>query len=54
MSRTIDNGFGLTGPIARGDFDTVAAHVEAIRARRPQLETLYRTLAAATESLVAR
>lgn len=54
MSRTIDNGFALTGPIARGDLATVAAHVEAIRARRPQLETLYLTLAAATESLAAR
>jgi predicted short-subunit dehydrogenase-like oxidoreductase (DUF2520 family) len=53
MQRTIDNGFELTGPIARGDWDTVAAHLEAIRERRPELEPLYRVLADATATLVA-
>jgi len=53
MRRTIDNGFELTGPIARGDWETVERHLEAIRARRPQLEPLYRILADATEALHA-
>ena len=38
----------LTGPIARGDWATVEAHKEAIRAKRPELEHLYDTLAGAT------
>ena len=54
MRRTIENGFELTGPIARGDWDTVDAHVAAIRARRPQLEPMYRALAEATAALAAR
>jgi predicted short-subunit dehydrogenase-like oxidoreductase (DUF2520 family) len=48
MRRTIENGFDLTGPIARGDWGTVDAHVAAIRARRPELEPMYRALAEAT------
>ena len=48
MTRTIENGFELTGPIARGDWATVEAHVAAIRAGAPGLEPLYRTLAEAT------
>jgi predicted short-subunit dehydrogenase-like oxidoreductase (DUF2520 family) len=48
MRRTIDNGFELTGPIARGDWETVEAHLGAIRARRPEYEPLYRVLAEAT------
>jgi predicted short-subunit dehydrogenase-like oxidoreductase (DUF2520 family) len=48
MQRTIENGFELTGPIARGDWATVDAHLEAIRASKPELEPLYRTLAEAT------
>jgi predicted short-subunit dehydrogenase-like oxidoreductase (DUF2520 family) len=48
MRRTIDNGFELTGPIARGDWATVEAHVEAIRSRRPEYERLYHALAEAT------
>lgn len=51
MRRTIENGFELTGPIARGDWETVDSHVAAIRARRPQLEPLYRVLAEATASV---
>jgi len=34
MRRTIDNGFELTGPIERGDWETVDAHRCAIRAAR--------------------
>jgi predicted short-subunit dehydrogenase-like oxidoreductase (DUF2520 family) len=48
MQRTIENGFELTGPIARGDWDTVEAHRDAIRARRPEYEDLYNALAEAT------
>jgi predicted short-subunit dehydrogenase-like oxidoreductase (DUF2520 family) len=48
MRRTIDNGFELTGPIARGDWATVDAHVRAIRASAPELEPMYRALAEAT------
>jgi predicted short-subunit dehydrogenase-like oxidoreductase (DUF2520 family) len=48
MQRTIENGFELTGPIERGDYETVEAHREAIRATRPDLEPLYDVLAEAT------
>jgi predicted short-subunit dehydrogenase-like oxidoreductase (DUF2520 family) len=48
MRRTIENGFELTGPIARGDWATVERHLQAIRERRPALEPLYRVLAEAT------
>lgn len=48
IQRTIDNGFELTGPIARGDWTTVSAHLQALHARRPELEPLYRALAEAT------
>ncbi len=34
----------LTGPIARGDVETVRRHVEAIEARTPELMALYRVL----------
>jgi predicted short-subunit dehydrogenase-like oxidoreductase (DUF2520 family) len=51
MRRTIDNGFELTGPIARGDWETVDAHLAAIRAERPELEPMYVTLAEATKAL---
>ena len=48
MRRTIDNGFELTGPIERGDWETFERHREAIRATRPDLEPLYDVLAEAT------
>jgi len=48
MRRTIDNGFELTGPIERGDWETVEAHRRAIRATRPEVEPLYDVLAEAT------
>ena len=51
MRRVIDNDFALTGPIERGDWETVDAHLAAIREHRPQLEPLYRVLADATASL---
>ena len=48
MRRTIDNDFELTGPIERGDWSTVDAHIAALRRHRPHLEPLYRALAEAT------
>jgi predicted short-subunit dehydrogenase-like oxidoreductase (DUF2520 family) len=48
MRRTIENGFELTGPIERGDWDTVEAHRAAIHQARPELEPLYDVLAEAT------
>ena len=48
MTRTIENGFDLTGPIARGDWATVEAHVEALSQKAPDLVPLYRALAEAT------
>ena len=48
MRRTIENGFELTGPIARGDWGTVEAHRRAIRRVRPELESVYEVLAEAT------
>jgi predicted short-subunit dehydrogenase-like oxidoreductase (DUF2520 family) len=48
MQRTIENGFALTGPIARGDWSTVEAHLRALEARAPDLVPLYRALAEAT------
>ena len=48
MRRTIENDFELTGPIERGDWETVEAHRRAIRAARPELEPLYDVLAEAT------
>jgi predicted short-subunit dehydrogenase-like oxidoreductase (DUF2520 family) len=52
MRRTIENGFELTGPIARGDWATVDAHLAAIRAERPQLEPMYVALAETTKALL--
>lgn len=48
MTRTIENGFVLTGPIARGDWSTVEAHLQALEQRAPDLVPLYRALAEAT------
>ena len=48
MLRTVENGFELTGPIERGDWETVDAHRGAIRNARPDLEALYEVLAEAT------
>jgi predicted short-subunit dehydrogenase-like oxidoreductase (DUF2520 family) len=45
MRRTMENGFRHTGPLVRGDWDTVERHVRVIAERRPQLLPLYRALA---------
>ena len=46
MERTIENGFELTGPVARGDWETVERHLAALEGG--ELEPLYRALAEAT------
>jgi predicted short-subunit dehydrogenase-like oxidoreductase (DUF2520 family) len=48
MRRTIENDFELTGPIARGDWAVVDAHLAALGDRLPELEPIYRALAKAT------
>jgi predicted short-subunit dehydrogenase-like oxidoreductase (DUF2520 family) len=48
MRRTVENGFELTGPIARGDWETVERHRRAIGEARPEYERLYDVLAEAT------
>jgi predicted short-subunit dehydrogenase-like oxidoreductase (DUF2520 family) len=50
MRRTIENGFELTGPIARGDWATVDRHLDAIREREPELEEMYTALAEVTRA----
>jgi pantoate--beta-alanine ligase len=51
MRRTVDNDFALTGPIQRGDWETVDAHEHAIAAAEPGLLPAYRELARATALL---
>ncbi|MFH1674716.1 MAG: Rossmann-like and DUF2520 domain-containing protein [Pseudomonadota bacterium] len=41
----------LTGPIVRGDIDTITSHVEAIKVRAPHFWPLYRALGNSTISL---
>ena len=48
MLLTIENGFQLTGPISRGDWSTVEAHLKTLHELRPELEPMYRALAEAT------
>jgi len=48
MQRVIENGFQLTGPIERGDWETVARHRAAIAATAPKLLEAYDALAALT------
>jgi predicted short-subunit dehydrogenase-like oxidoreductase (DUF2520 family) len=48
MTRTIENGFQLTGPIARGDWSVVDAHIDVLHDAHPELESMYRVLAEAT------
>ena len=44
----------LTGPIARGDEETVERHLEALRERAPELVGLYEALADRTREIAAR
>ncbi len=50
----MDTGFELTGPIARGDWETVERHLAVIRTERPELEELYLVLAEATARIAGR
>jgi len=54
MRGVIENGFELTGPIARGDWGTVERHLAVIREERPELEELYLVLAEATAAIAGR
>ena len=54
MRGVIENGFELTGPIARGDWETVARHLHVIQRERPELEELYLALAEATAKIAGR
>src|SRR5207247_6358815 len=49
MLRTIENEFELTGPVSRGDWETVEAHMRAIHDEAPDLEAMYRVLAEARD-----
>jgi pantoate--beta-alanine ligase len=54
MRGVMDNGFELTGPIARGDWKTVERHLAVIRELRPELEDLYVVLAEATAAIAGQ
>ena len=44
MRQTMENDFELTGPLTRGDWETIERHLDVIRERRPELEPMYRAL----------
>ena len=48
MRRVIDNDFQLTGPIERGDWETVERHRAAIAETAPDLLAAYDELARLT------
>ena len=48
MRRVIENGFQLTGPIERGDWETVERHRQAIADHAPHLLSAYDELARLT------
>jgi predicted short-subunit dehydrogenase-like oxidoreductase (DUF2520 family) len=53
LSAALDNALrlgdaALTGPVARGDADTVASHIEALRAAAPEVLPAYLALARLT------
>jgi predicted short-subunit dehydrogenase-like oxidoreductase (DUF2520 family) len=50
MQRVIENGFQLTGPIERGDWETVERHRGAIAEHAPELLAAYDELARLTAS----
>jgi predicted short-subunit dehydrogenase-like oxidoreductase (DUF2520 family) len=54
MRSVIENGFELTGPIARGDWETVERHLRAIRETGPELEELYVALADETARIAGQ
>jgi predicted short-subunit dehydrogenase-like oxidoreductase (DUF2520 family) len=54
MRSVIENRFELTGPIARGDWETVERHLDALREARPELEDVYLALAEETARIAGR
>jgi predicted short-subunit dehydrogenase-like oxidoreductase (DUF2520 family) len=48
MRRVIENGFQLTGPLQRGDWETVERHRAAIAEQAPELLEAYDALARLT------
>lgn len=54
MRGVIESEFELTGPIARGDWETVERHLAVIRETRPELEELYVVLAEATAAMAGQ
>lgn len=54
VSRPADAAPSITGPAARGDAETLAAHLRALRATAPDLEPLVTELWRATERLSRR
>jgi predicted short-subunit dehydrogenase-like oxidoreductase (DUF2520 family) len=54
MRGTVEAGFPLTGPIARGDWETVAAHLDALAEHAADLLPLYRALGAVVAGLAGR
>ena len=58
MRQSLENGLtegannALTGPIARGDIDTLQAHLNAIEQKAPDLRRTYTTMGAQTLKLV--
>ncbi len=54
MQGTLAGGFPLTGPISRGDWDTVATHIAALGQHAPDLLPTYLALADVTARLAGR
>lgn len=56
LENTLQNGpaAALTGPIARGDAQTVARHVEALHRAQPDIERLYQAVGRYTVELACR
>lgn len=50
MQRVIENGFQLTGPIERGDWETVERHRESLAEHAPHLLAAYDELARLTSA----
>lgn len=54
MRQTMDNDFELTGPLTRGDWETVERHLEVLHERRPDLEPMYRALTDVAAAVAGR
>jgi predicted short-subunit dehydrogenase-like oxidoreductase (DUF2520 family) len=53
MRRTLENGFELTGPIQRGDWESVERQRAAVSALAPELRPVFDALVAATAEVAA-